>query len=65
MVEWRLSQAFHVNPNIDESDNRPNIENAINSAGYYDLINLEAHAYVVAIKLNCFHVLLITVQPGP
>ncbi|MBC8386344.1 MAG: type II toxin-antitoxin system HipA family toxin [Gammaproteobacteria bacterium] len=52
---WRLSKAFDVNPNIDklehvlnidESDNRPSLENAVNSAAYYDLKDSEANAIV-------------------
>lgn len=56
---WRLSKAFDVNPNIDkhehvlnidESDNRPNIENAVKSAAYYNLSNADANAIVDEIR---------------
>ena len=57
---WRLSKAFDVNPNvdkhehvlnIDDGDNRPDIQSAIATAVYYDLSDCRANEIADDIRL--------------
>lgn len=52
---WRLAPAFDVNPNIDkadhvlnidDSDNRPGLETVLETAAFYDVSDVAAHAIV-------------------